>query len=84
MSMPQDVVVSDETAKLLDSIANYPGTDDDFRQLLELAGVDDETFRAFVSEIGKTVDPLVERILAGERAIQDVQTPAQSQRGLSR
>ena len=77
MSVPQDVVVSDETAARLDSITKYEGVDED-RQLLELAGFDAFSFRAFVSEIGKAEDPIAQRILEAEPVTQENQSSIQA------
>ena len=75
MSIPQEIVIDDETIwQRLDSIATYNGSDDD-QMLLSLAGFDIDSFRQFASETGKTVDPLVEKIFAmGSPVVQKAQS----------
>lgn len=66
MKIPREIEIDASLAKVLSSIENYDGSDED-DQLLELAGVDAESFARFLEEIGKSFDPIAEEILGRAR-----------------
>ena len=66
MKIRREIKIDASLANVISSIENYGGSDED-DQLLELAGVDAESFARFLEEIGKSFDPIAEGILRRAR-----------------